>query len=290
MSQPTATTQDPMRAAAERTVDTIMSNGYTALMRLGMQPQQNQNQNYEEEYESGYHYGRGGRGRGKGGGGRRSRGGRVPPECWTCGQTGHIATYCPTRFATTTATNPAQPTADTDKKLDTMIETIAKLTETIAANQASVQMQPDPSINGHAPSAPTAPTPLIFNEDAMADKVADKIADKMITSFQPILAKQGEVLAMLAAGRATPARRRVSFGGDEEAAAVETVDLGAAASSSGGHAAVEDDEEATEAIAAAEAAAAIEAVEKARISGAAAGKPFRVPRATGQNGAKRART
>ena len=173
-----------------------------------------------------------------------------------------------------------------------MIETIAKLTETIAANQASVQMQPDPSINGPAPSAPTAPTPLIFNEDAMADKVADKIADKMITSFQPILAKQGEVLAMLAAGRsqATPARRRVSFGGDEEATAVETVDLGAAASSSGGHAAVDEDEEATEAIAAAEAAAAIEAVEKARISGAAAGKPFRVPRATGQNGAKKART
>jgi hypothetical protein len=94
---------------------------------------------------------------------------------------------------------------------------------------------------------------------------------------------------MFAAGRgqATPARRRVSFGGDEEAAAVETVDLGAAASSSGGHAAVEDDEEATEAIAAAEAAAAIEAIEKARISGAAAGKPFKVPRA---NAAKRART
>ncbi|EOD26938.1 hypothetical protein EMIHUDRAFT_236236 [Emiliania huxleyi CCMP1516] len=154
---------------------------------------------------------------------------------------GHIAPHCPTRIATTTTANPAQPTTDTEKKLDT---------------------------------------------DAMADKMADKIAGKMISSMQPILEKQGELLAMFAAGRgqATPARRRVSFGGGEEAAEVETVDLGAAASSSGGHAAVEDDEEA---IAAAEAAAAIEAIEKARISGAAAGKPFKVPRA---NAAKRART
>ncbi|EOD26475.1 hypothetical protein EMIHUDRAFT_100527 [Emiliania huxleyi CCMP1516] len=289
MSQPTATTQDPLRAAAERTINEAVGNGYAALMRLGMQPQQNQNQNYEEQYEGGYHYGRGSRGRGKGGGGRGGRGGRGPVECWTCGQMGHIAPHCPTRITTTTTANPAQPTTDTEKKLDTVLESITKLTETMIANQSSVQIQPDPSINGHASSAPTAPTPLLINEDAMADKMADKIAGKMISSMQPILEKQGELLAMFAAGRgqATPARRRVSFGGDEEAAAVETVDLGAAASSSGGHAAVEDDEEATEAIAAAEAAAAIEAIEKARISGAAAGKPFKVPRA---NAAKRART
>jgi len=286
MSQPTATTQDPLRAAAERTINEAVGNGYAALMRLGMQPQQNQNQTYEEQYEGGYHYGRGSRGRGKGGGGRGGRGGRGPVECWTCGQMGHIAPHCPTRIATTTTANPAQPTTDTEKKLDTVLESITKLTETMIANQTSVQMQPDQYTNGPASSAPTAPTPLLINEDAMADKMADKIADKMISSMQPILEKQGELLAMFAAGRgqATPARRRVSFGGDEAAAAVETVDMEAAASSSGGHAAVEDDEEA---IAAAEAAAAIEAIEKARISGAAAGKPFKVPRA---NAAKRART
>ena len=62
-------------------------------------------------------------------------------------------------------------------------------------------MQPDQYTNGPASSAPTAPTPLLINEDAMADKMADKIADKMISSMQPILAKQGELLAMFAAGR-----------------------------------------------------------------------------------------
>ena len=46
MSQPTATTQDPLRAAAERTINEAVGIGYAAVMRLGRQPQQNQNQNY----------------------------------------------------------------------------------------------------------------------------------------------------------------------------------------------------------------------------------------------------
>ena len=80
MSQPTATTQDPLSAAATNLAGRMMQNGLDSLMRLGMQPQQNQNQNYEEQYEGGYHYGRGGRGRGKGGGGRGGRGGRSDLE------------------------------------------------------------------------------------------------------------------------------------------------------------------------------------------------------------------